>query len=65
MNCKKAHIMYKVFKLPPTVMISPKLSIIIVQKSGYGLFSIKERMADMVGSLEIVSEPGHGTKAIR
>jgi signal transduction histidine kinase len=33
-------------------------------ESGFGLFSIKERMADMGGSLEIVSEPGHGTKAI-
>ena len=33
-------------------------------ESGYGLFSIKERMADMGGSLEIVSEAGQGTKAI-
>ena len=33
-------------------------------ESSFGLFSIKERMADMGGSLEIVSEPGQGTKAI-
>ena len=33
-------------------------------ESSFGLFSIKERMADMGGSLEIVSEPGQGAKAI-
>ncbi len=33
-------------------------------ESSFGLFSIQERMADMGGSLEIVSEPGQGTKAI-
>ena len=32
--------------------------------SGFGLFSVKERMADMGGSLEILSEPGQGTEAI-
>ena len=31
---------------------------------GFGLFSIEERMADLGGSLEIVSEPGQGCKAI-
>jgi two-component system sensor histidine kinase DegS len=31
---------------------------------GFGLFSIKERMADLGGALEISSEPGHGTQAI-
>ena len=30
----------------------------------FGLFSIRERMSDLGGSLEIVSEPGKGTKAI-
>jgi len=33
-------------------------------EGGFGLFSIKERMADLGGSLEIVSEPGKGTEAI-
>ena len=33
-------------------------------EGGFGLFSIKERMADIGGSLEIVSEPGQGTEAI-
>ncbi len=33
-------------------------------EGGFGLFSIKERMADLGGSLEIVSEPGQGTEAI-
>jgi signal transduction histidine kinase len=28
----------------------------------FGLFSIRERMSDLGGSLEIVSEPGRGTK---
>jgi PAS domain S-box-containing protein len=32
--------------------------------AGFGLFSIKERMADLGGSLEIISEPGQGTEAI-
>jgi signal transduction histidine kinase len=31
---------------------------------GFGLFSIQERMDDLGGSLEIVSEPGKGCKAI-
>ena len=31
---------------------------------GFGLFSIEERMTDLGGSLEIVSEPGKGCKAI-
>ena len=30
----------------------------------FGLFSIRERMSDLGGSMEIVSEPGKGTKAI-
>jgi PAS domain S-box-containing protein len=36
----------------------------IKTEGGFGLFSIKERMADLGGSLEIVSEPGKGTEAI-
>jgi len=31
---------------------------------GFGLFSIKERMADLGGSLDIMSSPGEGCKAI-
>jgi signal transduction histidine kinase len=31
--------------------------------SGFGLFSIQERMADLGGALEIASEPGKGCKA--
>jgi len=31
---------------------------------GFGLFSIQERMADLGGSLDIVSEPGNGCKAV-
>jgi len=34
------------------------------KKGGYGLFSIEERMTDLGGSLEIVSEPGKGCKAV-
>ncbi len=30
----------------------------------FGLFSIRERMEDMGGSLEIISEPGRGCKAV-
>jgi PAS domain S-box-containing protein len=33
-------------------------------RGGFGLFSIKERMTDMGGSLEIISESGQGTEAI-
>ena len=40
--------------------VSPSLK----GESSFGLFSITERMADMGGSLEIVSEPGQGTEAI-
>jgi len=40
--------------------LSPSLN----TKSGFGLFSIKERMVDLGGSLEFVSEPGQGTEAI-
>ncbi len=36
----------------------------IIDEYGFGLFSIKERMADLDGSLEIISEPGQGTEAI-
>ncbi len=32
--------------------------------SGYGLFSIKERMSDMGGTFEIISEPDKGCEAI-
>jgi signal transduction histidine kinase len=31
---------------------------------GFGLFSIEERMTDLDGALEIVSQPGKGCKAI-
>jgi PAS domain S-box-containing protein len=33
-------------------------------ESGFGLFSIKERMSDLGGSLEIESHPGRGVRAI-
>ena len=33
-------------------------------EGGFGLFSIRERMADMGGSLEIISKPGQGTEAV-
>ena len=33
-------------------------------EGGFGLFSIKERMADLGGSLEIVSQPGKGCRAV-
>jgi signal transduction histidine kinase len=33
-------------------------------KQGFGLFSIRERMADLGGSLEIRSQPGNGTTII-
>ena len=34
------------------------------QDSGFGLFSIKERMSDMNGTFEMVSAPGKGSKAL-
>jgi signal transduction histidine kinase len=34
------------------------------RRGGFGLFSVSERMADMGGSLEMVSAPGKGCKAI-
>jgi PAS domain S-box-containing protein len=34
------------------------------EKGGYGLFSIRERMADMGGSFDIQSEPGKGCRAV-
>jgi len=34
-------------------------------EGGFGLFSIRERMSDPGGRLEIQSEPGKGSKAIR
>ena len=33
-------------------------------KGGFGLFSIKERMTDLGGALEIESQPGKGGRAI-
>jgi signal transduction histidine kinase len=33
-------------------------------EDSFGLFSIHERMADLGGSLEIISEPGRGCRAI-
>jgi PAS domain S-box-containing protein len=34
------------------------------RRGGFGLFSVAERMADLGGSLEMVSEPGKGCRAI-
>jgi signal transduction histidine kinase len=34
------------------------------QERGFGLFSIQERMADLGGSLEVLSQPGKGTQII-
>ena len=34
------------------------------REGGFGLFSIRERMADLDGSLEIESEPGLGCAAV-
>jgi signal transduction histidine kinase len=34
------------------------------KKGGFGLFSIQERMADLGGSLEIISAPGEGCTAV-
>jgi signal transduction histidine kinase len=34
------------------------------RKGGFGLFSIQERMAALGGSLELISEPGQGCKAV-
>jgi signal transduction histidine kinase len=34
------------------------------QERGFGLFSIQERMADLCGSLEVLSQPGKGTQII-
>jgi signal transduction histidine kinase len=33
-------------------------------ESGFGLFSIRERMSDLSGSLKIESHPGRGVRAI-
>jgi len=33
-------------------------------EGGFGLFSIRERMSDMGGSLEILSKPGQGTEVV-
>jgi signal transduction histidine kinase len=33
-------------------------------EKGFGLFSIKERMSDLSGSLEIESHPGQGVRVI-
>ena len=40
------------------------VSDMIEAKGGFGLFSIRERMNDLGGLLEIVSEPGKGCEAI-
>ncbi len=34
------------------------------QQGGFGLFSIRERMSDLGGALEIDCEPGKGCKAV-
>jgi signal transduction histidine kinase len=34
------------------------------REAGFGLFSIRERMADLNGSLEIQSEPGQGCRVV-
>jgi signal transduction histidine kinase len=34
------------------------------KEGGFGLFSVRERMANLGGSLEIISAPGHGCKVI-
>ena len=36
----------------------------VKSEGSFGLFSIQERMADMGGTFEIISEPGKGCKAI-
>lgn len=36
----------------------------VKSEGGFGLFSIQERMADVGGTLEIVSKPSKGCKAI-
>lgn len=36
----------------------------VIPKGGFGLFSVKERMSDLGGALEIESEPGKGCTAI-
>ena len=33
-------------------------------EAGFGLFSIRERMSDLGGALEIESEPGQGCAAV-
>ena len=33
-------------------------------EGGFGLFSIRERMADMGGTLEVLSKPGQGTEVV-
>ena len=40
------------------------LSAMPTHEAGFGLFSIRERMMDLGGALEIVSEPGQGCTAI-
>jgi PAS domain S-box-containing protein len=36
----------------------------VSREGAFGLFSIQERMSDLDGSLEIISQPGQGTQAI-
>jgi two-component system sensor histidine kinase/response regulator len=43
---------------------SSSVSTLPDRHGGFGLFSVSERMADMGGSLEMVSAPGKGCKAI-
>ncbi|MCW9708142.1 sensor histidine kinase [Fodinibius salsisoli] len=36
----------------------------LIKKGGFGLFNIRERMKMLGGNLEIISQPGKGTKAL-
>ncbi|GAG56932.1 unnamed protein product, partial [marine sediment metagenome] len=40
-----------------------EIRVAAVKKGGFGLFSIRERLEQLGGHLEIESAPGHGTKA--
>ena len=43
---------------------SAKVASISVREGGFGLFSIRERLEQLGGNLEIKSEPGHGCKVV-